>query len=76
MASAKKKKKTQKIFNDYSDIFTGIGHSKGTFFLAIKGDVKPYHVLTRCVAYALQEKIQKGTRKTKRKIDVGTTKVR
>ena len=47
------------MYNDYSDIFTGIGCFKDTFLLQNIDDLKPYLVPSRCVAYALQEPFTK-----------------
>ena len=60
---------TKIIHNDYSDVFTGIGCLKGTFSLQNRNDAKPYEVLPRCVAYA----IQKGTRKITNTTNIGPT---
>ena len=45
----------QEIHNTFGDVFNGIGCFKGTFFLQLKPDSKPYRVLPRHVAYALQK---------------------
>ena len=38
---------TQKIFNEYSNVLTGIGCFKVTFSLQVNDDAKPYHVSPR-----------------------------
>ena len=46
---------TQKIYNVFDNIFTGIGCFEGTFSLQLKPDSKPYQVPPRHVAYALHK---------------------
>ena len=53
---------TLKMHNGYSDVFTGICCFKGTFYLQVRADAKPYQTPTRSLAYAL-----KGTFKTEMK---------
>ena len=48
----------QKIHNNFSDIFTGIGCFKGTIKLQVREDSCLYQVQSRRVAYALQEPIR------------------
>ena len=48
-----------KMHDEYSDVFTGIWCFKGTLFLQVKDDTKPYKFLLHCVAYALQEPFKK-----------------
>ena len=45
----------QQLQRDFTDLFTGIGCFDETFSLQVKTDSKPYNVLPRCVAYALQK---------------------
>ena len=51
---------TKKKYNEYSNVFSEIGCFKGTS-LQVKDDVKAYHVLSRCIEYALQELFQTKT---------------
>ena len=48
-----------KMCDKFSDVFTGTECFKGTFFLQVKDDAKPYHVLLRHLAYALKEAFKK-----------------
>ena len=50
---------TLKMHDEYSGMFTGTECFKGTFSLWIKGNVKPYEVPPRHVAYALQKTFKK-----------------
>ena len=45
----------QRINNELSDVFTGIGCSEGTFKLTVKEDSHPYKTSPRRVAYAIQQ---------------------
>ena len=49
---------TQRIHKEYSEVFNGIGCFGGTFSLQLKPDSKPYQVLPRHIAYALQKPFQ------------------
>ena len=49
----------QQLQRDFKGVFTGIGYFDGTFSLQIKTGSKPYHVLPRCVAYALLNQFKK-----------------
>ena len=51
---------TLKIYDEFNDVLTGTGSFKGTFSLQVKDNVRPYQVLPRYVAYALQESFQIG----------------
>ena len=64
-------KTTQKIQNDYSDVFTGLRCFKDTFFLQIKDGMKLYQTPTRHVAYSLWEPFRK---KAMRGTDNSTTR--
>ena len=44
-----------KLDSESRDVFTGIGYFKGTFFLPIKDNPKPYQVPLRFIVDALQE---------------------
>ena len=46
---------TQRIHEMFGDVFNSIGCFKGTFFLQIKPDSKPYQAPPRHEAYALQK---------------------
>ena len=46
---------TQRIHEMYGEVFNGIGCFKGTFSLQLKLDSMPYHMLPRCITYALQK---------------------
>ena len=46
---------TQRIHETYGEVFNSIGCFEGTFYLQLKLDSKPYQVLSRHVAYALQK---------------------
>ena len=46
---------TQKIYNEYRNVLTGIECFKGNFSLQVRDDTKPYQVLPRHVAYTLHE---------------------
>ena len=47
------------MHDEFSDVFIGIVCFKGTFSSQIKDDVKHYQVLSRYVAYKLQELFRK-----------------
>ena len=49
---------TQRIQNEFSDIFTGFECFKGTFKLRVKEGSHPYQALARRVAYALQQPLK------------------
>ena len=51
---------TLKIHTEYNDVFTGIGCFKGAFSLWVKDGAKPYQVLLRHVANALQRPYKKS----------------
>ena len=46
---------TKKVYNDFHDVFNGIGCFEGTFSLQVKPDSKPYQAPPRHVVYALQK---------------------
>ena len=50
---------TQKIHNEYSNLFTCVGYFKSTFSLHFNNDTKPYHMHPRCVTYALKKSLKK-----------------
>ena len=49
---------TQKMYNEYSDIFTRIECFKGTF-LQVNDDAKLYQAFPRYIAHAMQEPFKK-----------------
>ena len=49
---------TQKIHNDFSDVFTGIGCFDGTFKLQVREGSHLYQAPPRRVAYTLQEPLK------------------
>ena len=49
---------TMKIYNDFSDIFTGTSCSEGTFKLQVREGNHPYKALPKKIAYVLQEPVQ------------------
>ena len=49
-----------KIYDEYSNVLTGIEYFKGTFSIWDKDDMKPYQMMLRCVAYMLQEPVNNG----------------
>ena len=50
---------TNKLYNAYSDIFSGIGYFKGTFLLQVKEYAIPLQAASTHVVYALQEPFKK-----------------
>ena len=46
---------TQRTHKEYGEVFNSIGCFEGTFSLQLKLDSKPYQVLPRHIAYALQK---------------------
>ena len=59
---------TQKMRNEYSNRFTGIGWFKCTFSLQVKDSAKPYQVPNKCVVYALQEPFKIAGKATRTQI--------
>ena len=60
--------KTLKIYEEYGNVFTGIGCFKNASLLQIKDDKKQYQVSLRCVAYSSRthlKRIRKATRAIK-----------
>ena len=49
---------TNKICNEFYDVFSGIGHFEGIFNLQVKDDSQPYKALPRKVAYVLWEHLK------------------
>ena len=49
---------TNKIHNEFSDVFSGIGCIEGSFTLQGKEISQQYHVPSRRVAYTLQEALK------------------
>ena len=47
--------KKNQIYNEFSNMFTGIGCFKSTISLKVKEDAKPYLVTPIDLAYTLQE---------------------
>ena len=48
----------QKIHNEFSDVFTGIGCFEGTFKFRVKEGSHPYLAPPRRVAYTLQQPLK------------------
>ena len=55
---SKSKAMTQRIHEEYGEVFNGIGCFEGTFSLQLKPDSKLYQAPPRSVAYALQKPFQ------------------
>ena len=51
----KSAKLTQQIHTEFYNVFNDIGCFEGTFSLQLKPDSRPYQMLQRCGAYALQK---------------------
>ena len=49
---------TQRIHEEYGEVFNGIGCFEGTFSLQFKLNSKPYQAPPRHVAYVLQKSFQ------------------
>ena len=47
-----------KILNEFSVVFKGIGQFEGIFTLQVKDGSQPYQMLPKSVAYALQEPLR------------------
>ena len=43
------------MHDEFTDVFTGIVCNKGTFFLQVKEDMKPYQALPKNLTYGLHE---------------------
>ena len=55
---SKNKAMTQRIHEEYGEVFNSIGCFEGTFSLQLKPDSKPYQVPPRHEAYVLQKPFQ------------------
>ena len=55
---SKSKAMTQRMHEEYGEVFNGIGCFKGTLSLQLKLDSKPYQMAPRHLAYALQKLFQ------------------
>ena len=51
---------TERIDDEFSDVFTAIGCFEGTFKLRFKEGSCPYQVPPRVVAYAIQQQLKEG----------------
>ena len=55
---ANSKAMTQRIHEEYGEVFNGIGCFEGMISLQLKLDSKPYQGPPRCIAYVLQKPFQ------------------